>query len=181
MKLEGAPIRGNTNKDVFDIRGGANKKLTYTGKRQFREFETSVWLRRLWEYLSPLLSNFYSVSSSTALGIPFFSCISFPFRFWALPPGGSSLHFLRTLSYFVSGSTTLGCISAPPPNFFLFGFKHRRQGSTNLFSSCIQIRVWFRTQPPSGIPLASIPPIWFQALRRRLEGKQRRIKVAVGP
>ena len=30
------------NKDEFDIRGGANKKLTYTGKRQFRGFETSV-------------------------------------------------------------------------------------------------------------------------------------------
>ena len=42
MKLDGAPIRGNTNKDEFDIRGGANKKLTYTGKRQFRGFETSV-------------------------------------------------------------------------------------------------------------------------------------------
>ena len=38
----GAPIRGNTNKDEFDIRGGANKKLTYTGKHQFRGFETSV-------------------------------------------------------------------------------------------------------------------------------------------
>ena len=41
-KLDGAPIRGNTNKEEFDIRGGANKKLTYTGKRQFRGFETSV-------------------------------------------------------------------------------------------------------------------------------------------
>ena len=41
-KLDGAPIRGNTNKDEFDIRGGANKKLTYTGKRQFCGFETSV-------------------------------------------------------------------------------------------------------------------------------------------
>ena len=35
-------VRGNTNKDEFDILGGANKKLTYTGKRQFRGFEMSV-------------------------------------------------------------------------------------------------------------------------------------------
>ena len=41
---DGAPIRGNTSKDEFDIRGGANKKLTYTGKRQFRGFEKSVIL-----------------------------------------------------------------------------------------------------------------------------------------
>ena len=39
-QLEATRIR--MNKDEFDIRGGANKKLTYTGKRQLRGFQTSV-------------------------------------------------------------------------------------------------------------------------------------------
>ena len=34
------------------IRGGANKKLTYTGKRQFRGFETSVVEKRKKKLLS---------------------------------------------------------------------------------------------------------------------------------